>query len=356
MSEKGLLETFFVDTKPLYEKNKDSIHKYNTQIIPKSFLIGMVTVSIPILFSIFRKSMRAALPGYLSAFFVIGLLWLLYAFKKVKIYPILYAYAFATSLYGLVIYLSIVRFPDRPAGTALIYFAIVPLLIMDRSHRVNIYTFSLFAFHLICAFIFKDISMAMVDVVNTFISVVLGVLFGRLLFISRLNTFEFSRQLMIEKETDFLTGLSNRRRLYKDLETIRDKKINDIGILMMDIDYFKEYNDNYGHIDGDRYLRELSYMLQNFEKVYPVKFYRFGGEEFVCITTGINEDQILRLADNIRQSTKNLSNQKMMLSVSIGVSICDINCYKSIESFLVKADEALYKAKKLGRDRVEVER
>lgn len=82
MSEKGLLETFFVDTKPLYEKNKDSIHKYNTQIIPKSFLIGMVTVAIPILFSIFRKSMRAALPGYLSAFFVIGLLWLLYALIK----------------------------------------------------------------------------------------------------------------------------------------------------------------------------------------------------------------------------------------------------------------------------------
>lgn len=146
---------------------------------------------------------------------------------------------------------------------------------MDKTYRINIYIFTLFIIHTILAFIIKGDALGSIDFLNTSASLILGMLFGRLFLNSNLNTFETKRLLIIEKETDFLTKLSNRRKLYQDIELLDYTNNPSIGFMIIDIDNFKEYNDKYGHADGDKCLVVFSKFLLTLEEQSNVKFYRF---------------------------------------------------------------------------------
>jgi len=158
--------------------------------------------------------------------------------------------------------------------------------------------------------------------------------------------------------TDPLTGVYNRRYLYDFLkrEFERAKRYNlPLSCMMVDIDHFKNLNDTYGHRAGDLVLKKLTtFLKENLRKIDLVA--RYGGEEFVIVLPETLEKKTLVSAERIRKGVEGmkiaLNSEKIRITVSIGVANLTQK-EKDEEALIRKADKALYRAKKKGRNRVE---
>ncbi len=156
-------------------------------------------------------------------------------------------------------------------------------------------------------------------------------------------------------EQDGLTGLFNRRALDRQLEkSIGDaQRVGDpLSVIVLDADHFKAYNDSYGHLAGDDILRCLARVMSNNVRREDCCF-RYGGEEFVILLPGKTLEQATLIAERIRDvfQRNSSSNHGPGCTVSIGVAQC---CEEDTPAtLLARGDAALYRAKELGRDRVE---
>ncbi len=173
-----------------------------------------------------------------------------------------------------------------------------------------------------------------------------------------------SKHLAAEMEEmatkDQLTGLFNRRYLETSLDQmvagIR-RRGTSMGILMCDLDYFKQVNDNYGHDAGDAVLSQLSSVLLNAVRSSDLVI-RFGGEEFLILLIDCEPGKAADVAENIRQAVENYKFQAVghviEKTTSIGVSTFPATESQGVWEAIKFADVALYKAKDGGRNRVEV--
>lgn len=162
-------------------------------------------------------------------------------------------------------------------------------------------------------------------------------------------------------QRDGLTGLYNRRIFDDYVHRIwRQSRREDVAIeiIFVDIDYFKIYNDLYGHQAGDDCLRRVAHVIQRAAK-RPFDFgARYGGEEFVLVLYGPPDDYARTLPEQLRQDIMALAIQHEgsrvvpTISVSVGVAIADPNSGRSLTGAIQAADEALYEAKQRGRNRV----
>jgi diguanylate cyclase (GGDEF)-like protein len=163
---------------------------------------------------------------------------------------------------------------------------------------------------------------------------------------------------------DGLTGLANRRLFDKTLkdELKRAKRQkNSLALIMADIDNFKAYNDTYGHQQGDQCLKQVASVLAKNAKRASDFAARYGGEEFALILPDTAKNGALKVAENIRKGIRDLklehknSNSDKYVTLSLGVSSLqpekEIN-QKLIDSFIKKADQALYQAKENGKNQV----
>lgn len=159
---------------------------------------------------------------------------------------------------------------------------------------------------------------------------------------------------------DALTHIPNRRNFderfedkYK--ESLRDKV--SFAVMMIDVDYFKLYNDNYGHGRGDDALIKVAHALKTNLKRPSDLVARYGGEEFVAILKDIDKEGVQTVAKTLLESVQALkipheySSASDFVSISIGIAFCDIHDEKQKELILKDADKALYKAKSEGRNR-----
>ncbi len=157
---------------------------------------------------------------------------------------------------------------------------------------------------------------------------------------------------------DTLTGLYNRRYLdeiaSRTLAYVSREKQN-ISILMIDIDYFKDVNDNYGHLVGDKILVDVSSILQKLSRANDIVI-RYGGEEFIGILSNSNLQEATAIAQRIRTSIEASSskiNETEVLSITVSVGISSVQEYdSSIYDAINRADIALYSAKQNGRNQV----
>lgn len=169
-----------------------------------------------------------------------------------------------------------------------------------------------------------------------------------------------SNELLLElSNTDHLTGLFNRRYMMDALEkelqrTIR--KGGNLSLIMMDIDHFKRVNDTYGHIQGDVVLQKVASQLQKELRSYDCAA-RYGGEEFISILPESNLKEAVFVADRIRESVEaikfNGPISTLNITASLGIACFPIPGVSTVDSFIKLADDALYRAKSNGRNRVE---
>ena len=156
--------------------------------------------------------------------------------------------------------------------------------------------------------------------------------------------------------TDGLTNLYNRRHFDEVLEneTARTKRHNRLlSLIMLDIDNFKNYNDAYGHLEGDKVLKGVGVVIQNSIREID-SAYRYGGEEFVVILPETIANDAVILAERIRMNIKNqtFSPQKEKLNITASFGVTQYHLKEGIEGFVVRADKNMYHAKDLGRNRV----
>jgi diguanylate cyclase (GGDEF)-like protein len=153
--------------------------------------------------------------------------------------------------------------------------------------------------------------------------------------------------------TDPLTGLYNRRYLdfFLANEIARGHRFsNKLSIVMADIDRFKDYNDRFGHPAGDQALQQVAKCLMKGRRTMDVVT-RIGGEEFAIVLPETDIDGALICAEKMRLSVAALSNLKQPLTISLGITTFNEDIYMP-EVLLQQADQALYEAKKTGRNRV----
>lgn len=180
------------------------------------------------------------------------------------------------------------------------------------------------------------------------------------------NTLEESR-LKLEKLslTDSLTEIANRRRFDEFLvqEHARHARSGGrLSLILLDIDYFKLFNDRYGHVRGDECLRQIASVFRK-STVRPSDLVaRYGGEEFACILPETAQSGALLVAERIRQGIINLaiphelSEVSDYVTASLGVVTMHCNADETVSDMVVLADQLLYKAKTLGRNRVEFDK
>ena len=163
-----------------------------------------------------------------------------------------------------------------------------------------------------------------------------------------------NRRLDMMAHIDGLTGIPNRRRLDEYLPTVWQNcqaQSKPISILIIDVDNFKQYNDTHGHLAGDELLRGLAERLLPCLRRTEDLLARYGGEEFMVILPGADGTVAALTAENMRAMIETSS---IGVTISVGVSVTLANRGHTMADQIRKADEALYMAKKLGRNRVEV--
>lgn len=162
--------------------------------------------------------------------------------------------------------------------------------------------------------------------------------------------------------TDPLTNISNRRKFDALLpicwQEAIDKDIS-LGLLVIDIDHFKAYNDYYGHPQGDECLRKVANTMQDSSRESDLVV-RFGGEEFVVLMANASPEMVKRAAERIQRSVEALQipnhghSKESVVTVSIGVAVLSPNVGITPADLLSQADEALYEAKRQGRNRIKI--
>ena len=172
-----------------------------------------------------------------------------------------------------------------------------------------------------------------------------------------------NRKLRLLSSIDGLTGIPNRRTLDRFMENewaraTRTK--SSLAVVMMDIDYFKQYNDNYGHQKGDEALRLIGKALEVVIKRPSDIVARYGGEEFAMVLGYADNRDALLMAEKVRDSIELLkiphefSKAGNFITISAGISSIVPNGEATILSLVKNADKALYQAKNEGRNRVKV--
>lgn len=158
--------------------------------------------------------------------------------------------------------------------------------------------------------------------------------------------------------TDTLTSLGNRRYLEESVQSPLQKygvHMGSLAVLLLDIDFFKQYNDRYGHQQGDLCLQAVASVLSSAVEDNPFHAIRYGGEEFVLVITGQSSDAILEKAEQIRKSIASIrlpgpQGIKTSITVSAGISFHDSWEADLLNTAISEADQALYQAKQNGRN------
>ncbi|WP_214821171.1 MULTISPECIES: GGDEF domain-containing protein [unclassified Exiguobacterium] len=159
------------------------------------------------------------------------------------------------------------------------------------------------------------------------------------------------KEYKISAETDHLTGLANRRAWEMQMKKVKEHYAT-CNVLIIDIDYFKQINDQYGHANGDEILKQFAELLHRETRDHDIKA-RIGGEEFGILIPMLSQVEVIKVAERIRSSISKhefelLDQQKIHISVSIGIAN---GKSEHLREMVHLADDCLYQAKNSGRNR-----
>ena len=169
-------------------------------------------------------------------------------------------------------------------------------------------------------------------------------------------------KLVEQSHTDGLTGLFNRRGLLHaivPLSNLAQRNGLNVGVLMLDLDRFKGVNDSHGHLVGDAVIRRVGQLVAGMVRNADIVG-RFGGEEFLVYLSDVHSEHLLNVAEKIRSAVESKGREVMghylaePVTVSVGAAQGTLRgkAQEALDELVKKADQALYKAKEAGRNRV----
>jgi two-component system cell cycle response regulator len=169
-----------------------------------------------------------------------------------------------------------------------------------------------------------------------------------------------NRKLFEQSREDPLTRLGNRLRLREEFEALRgrvERYGHNYSAVLCDVDYFKLYNDHYGHLAGDEVLQKVAETIADHCRSGDTA-YRYGGEEFLIILPEQSQESATAIADRLRRAVEDMripheaNDPPGIVTISAGVATLSAGANKSADVLLGEADAALYHAKQSGRNRV----
>ncbi len=258
------------------------------------------------------------------------------------------------SIFGiLALYLSAIVSPDSQGASIIGILLLIPLVMIDKTWRSLMVSILLYLLFVVSSFIFKDFSVAIDDAVTGCVFTIAGNVLGYYMRSIKLDNITSQQYLKKLSDTDGLTRLYNRRKLDKVLKN--ETGYHPKGVIMLDVDFFKKYNDEYGHQAGDACLEEVGATLQRMSRLNHLKAYRYGGEEFLLLSDHHTYDELYMIANEIRKEIKRLqisfeNSPFQDVTVTSGVSEAMICNTQNVKTLIAMADKALYHGKENGRN------
>lgn len=350
----------------LYRQKQEQMMKSNAEEVERSnsrltfaILIMGCAAFIPFLVVSFTVSSYNKLTAAYGVMFCVLILILL-LFKKLRRHfsSALIAYVAYGLLVAYSIFTSAFVTPESISVIILFFLFQIPIVVIDKGLRVNLVVILYSAVYMIVAIPFKDSVLVADEILNCLLFAAFGIGLGEILRSARLQNLELKRQALIREKTDDLTGLYSRKNLFEHFGSygMTEEKPACAGLLMIDVDYFKAYNDTYGHQAGDDCLRKIGDCFRAFGKEFDVKFFRYGGEEFVGVSTENNPEELYSIAETLVKAIYKLkiphsAAKDDFITISAGVSSAnDVSVERWEKYLLSQADIALYAAKTKGRN------
>lgn len=237
--------------------------------------------------------------------------------------------------------------------TLIALFTLMPIVILDKSWRINVVMGCIYAVSCICHLLFKTPGLALEDIMTSGCFLVFSILIGNYFRKVQLDSINQKRVLLLQQELlreqrqiDQLTGLRNRWSLF---ETIKDEEIRIQGLAMFDIDNFKNYNDRFGHRAGDQCLQKVGNLLSEAENE-DFKLFRYGGDEFLALYFGSGKEEMQKaIAELINMDCLDIPLDEK-LSLSAGYFFRGRSQKVSVDRMISIADNALLIAKSHGKN------
>lgn len=235
----------------------------------------------------------------------------------------------------------------------------VPTLLMDRSLRINLFVGAFALLSGILSYYTKPAAICREDILNLCLYSFVGITLGAMMRKTRIKGFDTERVLDVERNTDSLTKLSNRRMLFEHLRRgVENEQARPTGIFMIDIDKFKQFNDSYGHRAGDVCLNAIGRCFEDFGGKSDMKFFRYGGEEFCALCWSKDYNALSLAANALLEEVRALKIPfnlpgipRGIVTISVGYAFFERGAIPyDFEGMIKSADAALYAAKELGRD------
>ena len=343
--------------KRIFTFHKSEIEHINSQLFHKLFSIVTVVAFVMSILSTTNVTFDVLkIPYYLMLFVCIVLRLLFYKYQK-NISIIYLFYIFYTCIFIFVTYTGYTVFPNGASTLILGFIFIYATMLYDKMIRIFLVAIGYACIYTVFAILFKSSDAIALDMVNvwgyTLVINILGLSFR----LKQLENMELKAYLHQLSRTDELTKLKNRMALTDFLRD--DRKTQTISsVVMMDIDYFKEYNDYYGHLTGDDCLIAITNVfLKNEEENTKMHFFRFGGEEFLLLLEDVTLELAIEKVKKIQFEISNLNiahihSQHHVITVSVGIA--PVNASQSLYKATELADRALYRAKKDGRNCIHI--
>lgn len=358
---KDFLVSFHAEEINCLKNNKEEIQKRRTHVFFVLATLTLIVCACLMLTIFFRDDITLALIGFYSVSIAVFLLFLLSAKIITKANKPISNWFIMLFFFLLIVYaefdLQACHGDQAPSIAFVPILFIIQTLMLDRSLRINVFTILLVCLHIVFCYFTKIPSIFLddlsYDICFLVISMVVGIVIRRNIFLSIENT----RLLIIQKNTDMLTELQNRRKLFETFKEFSEHKgkrtIN--AIIMVDIDFFKKYNDTYGHQMGDSCLQRLGACFAEFSRDTGMQMFRYGGEEFTGIGFNLTESELATYAEKLRKDVEDLcipypSYQNGVVTISVGYVYKKTHIRQSYDLLLQMADDALYAAKDKGRN------
>ena len=243
--------------------------------------------------------------------------------------------------------------PQRPAITVIILLCILPLFIIDKPWKNISYQLLFAGIFVICSYLAKSENIFQEDM--RYFPIYIAYVLGGNYFALTEKIESAENYVLVRKEAqhDALTELLNRKSGEEQVKSLFEQNVHGI-FTILDIDNFKTFNDKYGHQAGDDVLCEVAKVMRSVFRTIDV-IWRLGGDEFAVYAVNMNDEEayVKRFAELLTklEAVEIASGERVSVSISAGCTICRTEQMDYEKAYQV-SDQALYMAKKSGRDKI----
>ena len=289
----------------------------------------------------------------ISCFFCFSSAYLLGKHKKLTL---LFVYAYMLFLSASSIITGVFLCKDRNAVFFFIAQTTFPVIFLDTPLRMaGLSLVSAIVFDIL-AYFFKTPDRYMIDIMNSVIFLITGMLLSIFTANIKLNDFIFQKAIKTERDTDGLTGLLNKSSMMREIRKSMTNAPENGILVMLDVDDFKRINDSYGHVIGDFVISGIARCLNSSFRSSDI-IGRFGGDEFVVFMPFTHDVVIaqsrVKKVLSLMAETIELPNENDKVTGSFGIAVCS-EFGDTYDDLFRKADYALYQAKSGGKNQFSV--